>query len=95
MSATHHVHIYTTIRVKVAVTAEDHVAAMKKADEIFIAPAFPIRFIRASAEILDVEPAEEVTGYLIDETDDPDFERSCFYDAGYVPTTAKLPDRQA
>lgn len=45
----HFVHVHTTIRVKVAVTAE------------------------------------EITDFLVDEADDPEFVNSCFYDAEYRP----------
>ena len=40
------------------------------------------------AAVLYAEPAEEVTGYLVDETDDPEFENSRSYDAEYRPCGA-------
>lgn len=80
-----HVHVYTTIRVKVAVTAEDHADAMRQADAIVGRGIFPIRLLPNGAGVLEAEPAEEVTGYLVDETDDPEFEKSRAYDAEYRP----------
>ena len=83
-----HVHVYTTIRVKVAVTADDHADAMRQADAIVGRGIFPVRLLPNAAGVLEAEPAEEVTGYLIDETDDPEFENSCSYDAEYRPCGA-------
>jgi len=80
-----HVHVYTTIRVKVAVTANDHAGAMRQADAIVGRGIFPVRLLPNGAGVLEAEPAEEVTGYLIDETDDPEFENSCSYDADHQP----------
>ncbi|RIA46185.1 hypothetical protein DFR49_0718 [Hephaestia caeni] len=83
MSKLHHVHVYTTIRVKVAVTADDHTHAMRQADDVIGKGRFPVRLLPYAAGVLEAEPAEEVTGYLVDEADDPDFENSCFYDECY------------
>lgn len=44
----HHVHVYTTIRVKVAVTAEDHADAMRQAAAIVGTGIFPVRLDRKS-----------------------------------------------
>ena len=81
----HLVHVYTTIRVKVAVTAEDHADAMRQAEAIVGIGIFPVRLLPNAAVVLDAEPAEEITGFLVDEADDPEFENSCSYDAGYRP----------
>ena len=83
-----HVHVYTTIRVKVAVTAEDHEDAMRQADAIVGRGIFPVRLLPNAAGVLEAEPAEEVTGYLVDETNDPEFEKSRSYDAEYRPCGA-------
>jgi len=83
-----HVHVYTTIRVKVAVSAEDHAGAMRQADDIVGRGIFPVRLLPNGAAVLEAEPAEEVTGYLVDETDDPEFENSRAYDAEYRPCDA-------
>jgi len=82
------VHVYTTIRVKIAVTAEDHADAMRQAEAIVGRGIFPVRLLPNAAGVLEAEPAEEVTGYLVDETDDPEFENSCSYDAEYRPCGA-------
>lgn len=76
-----HVHVYTTIRVKVAVTAEDHADAMRQADAIVGCGIFPVRVLPNDAAVLEAEPAEEISGYLVDETDDSEFENSRSYDA--------------
>lgn len=93
MSKLHHVHVYTTIRVKVAVTAETHADAMRQADDIVGKGRFPVRLLSDAAAVLDAEPAEEVTGFLVDEADDPEFENSCFYDQNYQPGQTPKPDR--
>lgn len=85
MSKLHHVHVYTTIRVKVAVTAESHIDAMQQADAIVGNGRFPVRLLPDAPTVLDAEPAEEVTGFLVDEADDPEFENSCTYGANYQP----------
>lgn len=79
----HFVHVYTTIRVKVAVTAEDHADAMRQAESIVGRGIFPGRLLPNAAAVLDADPAEEITGFLVDEVDDPEFEKSCSYDAEY------------
>ncbi|TNE43749.1 hypothetical protein [Sphingobium sp. CFD-2] len=77
----HLVHVYTTIRVKVAVTAEDHAGAMRQAEAIVGSGIFPVHLLPNTAAVLEAEPAEEITGFLVDEADDPEFENSCSYDA--------------
>ncbi len=89
MSKLHHVHVYATIRVKVAVTAEDHTDAMRQAEGIVGTGIFLVRLLPNAAAVLDAEPAEEITGFLVDETDDPEFEKSCSYDAEYRPLGAQ------
>jgi hypothetical protein len=89
MSKLHHVHVYATIRVKVAVTAQDHADAMRQAEEIVGTGVFPVRLLPNAAAVLDAEPAEEITGFLVDEADDPEFENSCSYGAGYQPLGAQ------
>jgi len=79
------VHVYTTIRVKIAVTAEDHADAMRQAEAIVGRGIFPVRLLPNAAEVLDAEPAEEITAFLVDEADDPEFENSCSYDAEFRP----------
>ncbi|MGI9376017.1 MAG: hypothetical protein ACR2PC_07990 [Tsuneonella suprasediminis] len=81
----HLVQVYTTIRVKVAVTAKDHVDAMHQAEAIVGRGIFPVRLLPNAAAVLDAEPAEEITGFLVDEADDPEFENSRSYDVEYRP----------
>ena len=93
MSKLHHVHVYTTIRVVVAVTADNHAAAMRQADDIVGKGRFPVRLLPDASGVVDAQPAEEVTGFLVDESDDPEFENSCFYDENYQPQQTSEPDR--
>lgn len=43
MSKLHHVHVYTAIRVKIAVIVEDHADAMGQAEAIVGTGVFPVR----------------------------------------------------
>lgn len=79
MTITHHVHVYAVVRIKLAVTAADHFDAMKRADSIMTDSNYPLRLLLAGPQVLDAEPADEISGYLVDETGDPQFERSRFY----------------
>lgn len=81
----HFVHVYTTIRVRVAVTATDHADAMRQAEALVGTGIFPVRLLPNAAGVLDAEPAEEITAFLVDEADDPEFEHSRSYDAQYRP----------
>ncbi|MDF0490233.1 hypothetical protein PX554_19065 [Sphingomonas sp. H39-1-10] len=83
MSKLHHVHVYATIRVKVAVIARDHADAMGQAEAIVGTGIFPVRLFPSAAAVLDAQPAEEITAYLVDEADDPEFENSCSYGPDY------------
>ncbi|MCF8707009.1 hypothetical protein [Rhizorhapis sp. SPR117] len=82
---THYVHVYATVRVKVAVRAENHEDAMKMADGLLFNDGFAVRLIPAAVAVVDADYAEEVTGYLVDESGDPDFLRSRTYDPDYKP----------
>lgn len=78
-SRRHFVHIYAVIRVKVAVDAADHAAAMQAADDILFGHGFAVRLDSTASAILDAESAEEVTEYLVDEAGDTGFSRSRAY----------------
>lgn len=80
MATTHHVHVYAVVRIKLAVTATDHIDAMQRADHIMSESDYPVRLVPGGPEVLDAEPADEISGYLVDETGDPQFEKSRFYD---------------
>jgi len=82
---THYVHVYATVRTKVAVRAESHDVAMKLADRLLFDDGFAVRLIPAAVAVVDADYAEEVTGYLVDEAGDPDFLRSRTYDPDYKP----------
>lgn len=90
MTTTHHVHIYTVIRVKIAVDAADHLDAMKKADRVFGKQRFPVRLVPLGTQVLDAEPADEVVGYLVDEVDDPEFLRSAAYEPDFSPACLEI-----
>jgi hypothetical protein len=78
-SRRHFVHIYTVIRVKVAVDAKDHLSAMITADDLVFANGLAVRLTPNADAVLDAEFAEEVTGYLVDEAGDDGFVRSRAY----------------
>ncbi|WP_328276156.1 hypothetical protein [Sphingobium sp.] len=83
--APHFVHVYATVRVKVAVNATDHESAMRAADKALFAKGFGVRLIPTAEGALDAEYAEEVTGYLVDEAGETDYLRSANYGADYEP----------
>jgi len=81
----HFVHVYTTIRIKVAVDAEDHRAAMQAADAVVFADRHAVELSPFHTAVIDADYAEEVTEYLVDEADDPDFARSRNYGPDFMP----------
>lgn len=84
----HYVHVYTTIRIKVVVNASDHRAAMRAADAVVFAERHAVGLIPVDPVVVDVDYAEDVTEYLVDEADDPTFERSRCYGPDYAPARA-------
>ena len=88
----HFVHVYTTIRIKVAVDAADHRAAMKAADAVVFADHHAVRLVPPHPAVLDADYAEEVTKYLIDEADDLTFERTRCYGPDHRPV--RVSDRR-
>lgn len=85
MGKRHHVHVYATVRVKVAVDADDHVQAMRRADHLLFNNGFAVRLTPNADAVVDAEYADEVTGYLVDEADDPEHLRSRSYGPDYEP----------
>lgn len=85
----YHVHLYHVVRTKVSIEAEDHLDAMKKADEFI--PNLQSLNVSFEAErqfhghgvIHHTESAEEVTGYMVDEVGDTEYDNSRAYDAKY------------
>jgi hypothetical protein len=85
----YHVHIYHVVRTKVSIEAEDHVDAMKKADEFI--PNIQVEHVTFEEEsrflghgtIHHTEDAEEVVSYLVDEVGDEEYHNSVSYDAEY------------
>ena len=88
---THFVHVYATIRVKVAVVAATHEDPMVAADKALFERGLGVRLIPTAAGALEADYAEEVTGYLVDEADDPEFARSANYAADYAPDWGMRP----
>lgn len=88
---THFVHVYATVRVKVAVHAADHEQAMRAADDALFARGFGVRLIPTAQGALDAEYTEEVTGYLVDEAGDTDYLRSANYGPDYEPDWGMRP----
>jgi len=73
------VHVYMTVRVPLDdIEAESHQAAIAIARE-----KAPVTF-RDMAD-LEAESAEEITGFLVDEAGDEEYERSQTYDANGKP----------
>lgn len=81
----HLVHVYTTIRIKVAVDAADHRAAMQAADAVVFGGDHAVRLSPTHSAVIDADYAEEVTEYLVDEADDQTFEHSRNYGPDYKP----------
>ncbi|EQB11325.1 hypothetical protein [Sphingobium lactosutens] len=82
----HFVHVYTTIRIKVAVDAENHRAAMQAADAVVFGHGHAVRLSPVHTAVIGADYAEEVTEYLVDEADDPDFKRSRNYGPDFTPS---------
>jgi len=82
---THFVHVYATVRVKVAVAAASHEDAMRAADEALFTKGFGVRLIPTAEGALDADYAEEVTGYLVDEAGDTEYLCSANYGPDYEP----------
>lgn len=98
----HLVHRYDVVRVKVAVEADSHEEAMKKADELLAKhnPVRPTQHVPGGVieerewlgrykenlpVVLGVEHADEVTGYLVDELGDEEYEKTRSYGADFRP----------
>ena len=79
----HFVHVYATIPVKVEVEAHNHAHAMAIAHDVLFDRGFGVRLSPAAPGVIDAEYAEEVTAYLVDEADDPEYERSTTYNANH------------
>ena len=88
---THFVHVYATVRVKLAVTAASHEDAMRAADEALFARGLGVRLIPTAEGALDADYAEEVTGYLVDEAGDTEYLRSANYGPDYAPDWGMRP----
>lgn len=85
MTRRHYVHVYATVRVKVEVDAQTHLQAMQIADRLLFDNRFAVRLIPNADCVLEAEYAEEVTGYLVEEADDPEFASTRNYDRNHEP----------
>lgn len=90
----HFVHVYTTIRIKVAVDACDHRAAMRAADAVVFGDRHAVGLVPVHPAVIDADYAEEVTEYLVDEADDPSFARTRSYGPDHAPRRS-YDDRRA
>ena len=81
----HFVHVYTVVRVKVEVGAKDHQSAMAAADTLLFGKGFAVSFVPSGNGVMEADYAEEVVGYLVDEADDPEYERSRNYGPEHEP----------
>ncbi|MBB3862521.1 hypothetical protein GGQ88_003822 [Novosphingobium hassiacum] len=84
----HFVHVYTVIRIKVAVDAAGHRAAMEAADAVLFGDRHAVRLNPAHPAVIDADFVEEVTEYLVDEAADPTFALSRSYGPDYAPRRA-------
>ena len=75
----HHVHVYTAIRIAVAVSADDHRSAMEAADRLLFDGGLPVRLVPTDGCIESAGHAEEVFGYLVDEAGGDEHRRSRSY----------------
>lgn len=91
-----YVHRYDVVRIKVAVDAADQAEAMTAADNFlessYIARSLTHEWIGPEFEglveapiLIQMEPAEETTGYLVDEAGDPEYLKTRSYDADKIP----------
>lgn len=89
------VHRYDVVRVKVAVEADDQKRAMIAADE-YLALNHPLinKYSHMEGDQypapkwLEIEGAEEITGYLVDEVGDEEYSKTRSYDSAghpYIP----------
>lgn len=88
----YYVHVYHVVRTKISIEAENHVDAMKKADEFIpniVRSNIPFEAesqFQGHGTIHHTESAEEVTGYLVDEVGDTEYQNTRSYDDDYSPT---------
>ncbi len=76
------VHIYPIVRVKVfGVEADSQVEAIKKAETVFDFD----QLLNHYYSDVEVEYADDIDGFLVDEQGDERHERSQFYDKEYRP----------
>ncbi|MBE0562561.1 MAG: hypothetical protein IH622_17285 [Ochrobactrum anthropi] len=81
----HFVHVYAVVRVKVEVDATNHRAAMTAADERLFGNGFAVSLNPRGIGVIEAGYAEEVVGYLVDEADDPDYEKTRSYSPDHEP----------
>lgn len=79
------VHVYATIRIKVAIDAQDHRAAMEAADAVAFGESQAVRLTPDHPAVMDTDFADEVTEYLVDEDGDSTFSRSRSYGPHFAP----------
>lgn len=84
----HFVHVYAVVRVKVEIDAENHQTAMSAADERLFSNGFAVSLNPRGNGVIEADYAEEVVGYLVDEAEDPDYERTQSYGPDHEPQTS-------
>lgn len=79
----HDVHILAVVRVKrTGIEADSQVEAIKKAEEMTDLNEL---FNRGGDGDLSTEYADDIDSFHVDEENDPEFERSTWYDKNYAP----------
>jgi len=78
--ATHDVHVYAVVRVKLpGIDSVDHLDAINKAvDQLDLHETFD-RMPVSDPRVSEMEYADEIAGYLVDDTEDRDYEDSTFH----------------
>ncbi|MCR5942623.1 hypothetical protein FG152_17590 [Ochrobactrum sp. XJ1] len=84
----HFVHVYAVVRVKVDVDAANHQAAIAAADERLFGNGFAVSLNPRGNGVIEANYVEEVVGYLVDEAEDPDYERTRSYGPDHEPQTS-------
>ncbi len=76
------VHIYATVRVPIEIEADSQMEALTKAEAEFLAdmPDGAFNLIKAKGEY-----ANDITGFTVDEENDPEFARTKSYGREFEP----------
>jgi hypothetical protein len=99
----HYVHIYASVRVKIAVDADSHAEAIAAATDHFSSSGHALlnRYVRderqvtETPQVVHTEYADDISGYLVDEAGDDDFQRTRNYEANGEPVGPAAPSAES